>query len=102
MRVRGWLLERCYRFGCSISASNDTASERLSIGGSKSFDLALSQANVRGREILVEGRVKRDCFAHPKGDPAFDPNIISVCTDRADQLANPKLIKIYPLSAQDR
>jgi hypothetical protein len=94
VRVSGWLLDKCYRFGCSIRASREADSPTLRIGESADFDEALISKGAQGHRILIEGRVKHDCFDHPKGDPRYDPKFITVCTDRGDQLADPKLITV--------
>jgi hypothetical protein len=93
VQVRGWI-GRCYRFGCILSGSTDKGANWLSLGGSASFDADLERRKAEGHEVIVEGRVKSDCFQHPKGDPRHDPNNLVICTDRADQLADPRLIEV--------
>lgn len=101
VRVRGWLYAACYRFGCAIRARNERLAVQLSIGESSTFDRALEAANAVGKEIVVEGRVDRTCFDHSK-DPGTTVKDIVICTDRAPQLADPRLIDVLPSSARDQ
>jgi hypothetical protein len=101
VRVRGWLIHRCQRLDCALSARRDDREPSLSLGGSTSFDSALRDARAEGHEILVEGRVNRTCFDHSK-DPGNDSRELVLCTDRADELANPRLISIYSSSSRKK
>jgi hypothetical protein len=101
VRVSGWLHSRCYRFGCSITNTRDGKGAYLSLGGSGSFDLAVQKAGAQGRKILVEGRVNHTCFDHSK-DPGNDPRELTICTDRADELADPRLISVYSSSSRKK
>jgi hypothetical protein len=93
VRVRGWLLYPCQPTGCGIRASKKKKSAGVSIGGSAEFDRAVAAEKALGREIVVEGRIKRDCFDHSKDQPR-DPSRDVICLDRASQLAEPRLIEV--------
>jgi hypothetical protein len=101
VRVRGWLNEQCYYLSCGLSSSdNGDGGLGLSLGESRRFDIALKKSKALGHEIIVEGRVHRLCFDHSK-DPDVSDGEIVVCTDRANQLSAPRLIKVIPRSVQD-
>ena len=101
VRVRGWLLKRCQKLDCALSARRDDREPSISLGGSTSFDLALQDSRAEGHEILVEGRVNRICFDHSK-DPGNGPGDLIFCTDRADELVDPRLITIYSSSSRKK
>ena len=64
------------------------------------FDRDLQARSAIGSEIVVEGRVQRDCFDHQQdaGDTAKD---VIICSDRAPELANPRLIEVISHSQRD-
>jgi hypothetical protein len=101
VRVRGWLLHRCQKLDCALSARRGDRQPSLSLGSSANFDLALQDSRAEGHEILVEGRVNRTCFDHSK-DPDNDSRELTFCTDRADELADPRLISVYSSSPRKK
>ena len=94
--VTGWLTS-CKRYDCSISLKPDGQTVELRIGGSRDFDRSVAAFAGKAIQIEVEGTVDRACFDHRK-DPGHDPDLIEVCTDRANQLSNPRLVRIIEQS----
>jgi hypothetical protein len=92
VRVHGWL-NSCQRLGCIIYESPGGNGATLSLGSSPYFDRRVASFAKFDSEIILEGIVDRHCFDH-SSDPGHDPNDILVCTDRADQIRNPRLVRV--------
>jgi hypothetical protein len=81
------------RVGCIIYESPGGNGATLSLGSSPYFDRRVASFAKFDSEIILEGIVDRHCFDH-SSDPGHDPNDILVCTDRADQIRNPRLVRV--------
>lgn len=100
VHVRGWLYAPCYPLACTIRARNERLAPQLSIGGSPAFDRDVTAMTKAGSEIVIEGRVNRRCFDH--GRDADAPRYPAPpCTDRADQLAEPRLVEVISPPSQE-
>jgi hypothetical protein len=102
VRVTGWLRD-CWYLSCHITAERGQKGPDLSLGASTLFDRAVGPFRKQEIEIEVEGIVGRPCFDH-SNDPGRDPNLIEVCTDRADQLRRPRLLRViqtFPKSDEE-
>lgn len=80
-------ISECHRQSCVLFGDDPQGLERfLSIGRSASFDVAVR--GLGGRTVEIEARVQADCM------PFADPEILPVCADRSDTLADPKLVRV--------
>ena len=85
VQLRGWLVRECVHLECALYARRSRdAVARVSIGAAPAFDDAVRAAV--GREIVVEATVTSHCW----------PSSGFRCTDRGDQLADPRLLRILP------
>ena len=91
VQVRGWIAV-CQKLGCLLQVSPDR-SEWISIGTSPSFDRAVRRYQPDAIEVVVEGIVHRECFDHSK-DADRDLMDGEICVDRADELAQPQLMRV--------
>jgi len=82
VRVTG-IVRHCQRLSCALlSPTNEN--HFLSIGRSDAFDRDVRR--VLGHEIVIEATLDDRCVVD------FDHNIIPICGDRSNSLANPVLI----------
>ena len=91
IEVRGWL-QYCESLGCRIADSREDRDPGLSIASSVPFDRAVY--GLIGREILISGRLNSDCLHTFVDSPKVDRSQI-ICTDRANMIEKPRLIKVY-------
>jgi len=82
IRVTG-VVRDCQRLSCALLSPTD-ARHFLSIGNSDAFDRSIRR--VLGREIVIEATLNNRCVVD------FDHDVIPICGDRSDSLANPVLI----------
>ena len=93
VRVRGWLGE-CRRLSCQLYEGADYQGARLSLGASDTFDRRA--ARLASRWVMVEGRVNAFCLDTDPHPLPNDEVLVTGCTDRADDLRNPRIVAVYP------
>ncbi|UIP06731.1 hypothetical protein LY632_13810 [Erythrobacter sp. SDW2] len=79
-------LSDCQPLSCSLRAADGYW---LSIGKSDEFDYAAER--FRGQEVVVAATFTGKCVSDPKAE------IIAVCTDRSETLADPKILGLASL-----
>jgi len=93
IRVSGVVL-RCQQLGCSLRENPSPSARTLGLGSSPEFDRAIQSR--LGLPIVVEGRLKADCL-HSRADRLTGNHgrtDIVICTDRAAELVNPRLVSL--------
>ena len=92
IRVSG-IVYRCHRLDCQLAEAPGRRAKSLGIGSSPTFDRAIQP--YLGHRIIVEARLKARCL-HISADRPSDRHgdDIVVCTDRADELADPKIVAV--------
>lgn len=95
--ITGWLVE-CQPLSCALlnnlDGLDDDDFHYISLGESLEFDRSVARFEGRPHLVEVEGIIRRTCFSH-QNDVGIDlGGDIIVCTDRADQLRNPRLLRV--------
>ena len=88
--ARGWL-QYCEPLGCRITDSRSDRDPGLSIGSSASFDREVT--GLIGRQVIVAGELDATCLHISVHGPNPDGSMV-VCTDRASEIENPRLLKV--------
>ncbi len=94
IRVSGVVL-KCERLSCSLRSDLGPDSRGLSLGSSDSFDRAIQSR--LGQPVVIEARLNARCL-HARADHKSvehgSPGIIVVCSDRANELVDPRLVPL--------
>ena len=92
VRLVGWV-KKCWGYNCQITEFPNQDGRSILIGASRDFDEATARFDGYEIQIELEATVRKTCFDHSK-DPGGDPLEIVICTDRANQLSNPVIVRV--------
>ncbi len=93
VRVSG-VVNKCAGFSCALRENPSPTARTLSLGSSDTFDRAIQSR--LGRPVVVEGTLDARCL-HARADRHsgdHDPSKVYICTDRAPELRNPRLVSL--------